>query len=189
MWIRPEVEVNLKPLGIPYYREDSEGHSYENLRQNPSAIDLIPEVKKAAALYDFVKEINSGESIFQTFGCEKWMNTDFSHRNVPPEFHFQAGSYIDIAFANLDTCRTQNAISVLTERYRLHSAKFVDGNMTQVFFEIRGSTNVDWGNWWTLEYWNYGTGQTEHEADHWWAESLRFFKAFLLDQSTSWNML
>jgi hypothetical protein len=182
MWIRPEVEVHLKTLGIPYCREESEGHNYENLWQNPAAIDLIPEVKKAAALYDFVKEINSPPSIFQTFGCEKWMNTDFSAPNIPPEFHFHAGSYVDIAFADLEMCRTQKATLELIERFRLRSTKFVDGNTTQVLFEIRNTTNVDWGNWWTLEYWQYGTGRTEQEAEHWWAEGMCFFKAFLLDQ-------
>lgn len=61
--------------------------------------------------------------------------------------------------------------------------------MVQVIFEIRPAVNVEWGNWWTLEFWNYGIGQTEIEAEQWWAEGIGCFKRFLLEQSSEARQL
>jgi hypothetical protein len=83
MWINEAVKVEMKPLEVHYLLNESQGHNYENLRQNPSLIDQLPEPCKTPALYDFIREINSPKSIFQTFGCEKWQQP-FAHPSVPP---------------------------------------------------------------------------------------------------------
>jgi hypothetical protein len=184
MWINESVDVDTKPLEVPYLTDESQGHNYENLRENPSLIDQLPEPRKAPALYDFIKEINSPKSIFQTFGCEKWQGP-WSHPSVPPEFSSQSGSYIEFAFADVNLCRSQQPLWKLIGQYRVYGAKCIAHSMVQVIFEIRGATNIDLGNWWTLEFWNYGIGQTEIEADKWWAEGIRCFKEFLLIQSKS----
>jgi hypothetical protein len=183
MWINECVDVDMKPLGVPYFRDESQGHNYENLREDRSLIDHLPEPKKAPALYDFINEINSPESIFQTFGCEKWQGP-WSHPNVPPEFSLQSGSYIEFAFADVNLCRSQLPLWKLIDEYRVYGPKYIAHSMVQVIFEIRAAINVEWGSWWTLEFWNYGIGQTEVEADKWWAEGIRCFKEFLLLQST-----
>jgi hypothetical protein len=184
MWFAKNVEVLEKLLGIPYFREDEGSHSYENLRENPEALDALPELRKAPALYEFVKDLNSHQSIFQTFGCEKWINTGYTHPNVPPQFSFHSGSYIDVAFADLNSCRSQEPLLEIVERYRIYGSKSIEHSMVQVMFNMRHTGNVDCGHWWTLEFWNYGLGRTEQEAEHWWAEGVRSFKTFLLEQST-----
>jgi hypothetical protein len=181
MWIIDKVDVNMKPLGVPYFRDATEGHSYENLRENPTAIDQLPEPCKAPALYDFVKEINSSASIFQTFGCEKWQ-TPWSHPQFP-DFPVRSGSYTDIAFADVNRCRSQEPLWKLIADYRVHGPRCVAYDTVHINFEIRASVNFEWGNWWTLEFWNYGIGRNETEAEHWWAEGMRCFKEFLLEQS------
>ncbi|MBZ5505811.1 MAG: hypothetical protein LAO78_10020 [Acidobacteriia bacterium] len=184
MWFSDKIEILEKPLGIPYSRDDEGSHSYENLRENPGALDLIPELRKARALHEFVKDLNSHPSIFQSFGCEKWINFGYSHPRVPPEYSFHSGSYVDIAFADLNACRSQQSLLELIDTYRLYGSKCIEHNMVQVMFNMRPTVNFHWGNWWTLEFWNYGLGRTEQEAEHWWAEGVRCFKQFLMERST-----
>jgi hypothetical protein len=181
MWIFDKIDVNTNVLGIPYYREQSQGHSYENLRENPSAIDQLPEPQKAAALYDFIKEINSSASAFQSFGCEKW-EQPWTHPQFP-DFTFRSGSYVDIAFADVNLCRTQDRIWKLIDNYRTYGQECIPHPGVHVGFEVRATGSLDLGGWWTLEFWNYGMGRTENEANYWWAEGIRCFKGFLLDQS------
>jgi hypothetical protein len=181
MWIIDQVDVNMKPLGIPYFRDDPESHNYETLREKPTAIDQLPELRKAPALYDFIKEINSSASIFQTFGCAKWQQP-WSHPQFP-DFPIRSGSYIDIAFADVNRCRTQERLWKLIADYRVYGPSCLAYDTVQVNFEIRVSVNSDWGNWWTLQFWNFGIGRTDNEADKWWTEGMRCFKTFLLEQS------
>jgi hypothetical protein len=188
MWINEKVEVDAKPLEIPYLNDESQGHNYENLRENPSLIDQLPEPRKAPALYDFIKEINSPKSIFQTFGCEKWQGP-WSHPSVPAEFSLQSGSYIEFAFADVNLCRSQEPLWKLIELYRIYGHRCIAHSMVQVIFEIRPAVNVEWGSWWTLEFWNYGLGQTETEAEQWWAEGISCCKRFLLEQSSEASQL
>jgi hypothetical protein len=183
MWINEAVNVEVKPLEVPYVLNESQGHNYENLRDNPGLIDQLPELRQAPALYDFIKEINAPRSIFQTFGCAKWQQP-FAHPSVPPEFSLQSGSYIEFSFADVNLCRSQEPLWKMIEQYRVYGPKCIAHSMVQVIFEIRAATNAEWGNWWTLEFWNYGIGRTEVEADQWWAEGIICFKAFLLEQSS-----
>lgn len=182
MWINERVNVETKPLEVPYLLDESQGHNYENLRDNPCLIDQLPEPRRVPALYDFMKEINSPKSIFQTFGCEKWQQP-FSHPSMPPEFSWQSGSYIEFAFADVNLCRSQDPLWKLIDQYRVYGHRCIEHSMVQVIFEVRAATNAELGNWWTLEFWNYGIGQTKIEADQWWAEGIGCFKRYLLEQS------
>jgi hypothetical protein len=96
----------------------------------------------------------------------------------------QAGSYIEFAFADVNLCRSQEPLWKLIGQYRVYGPKCISHSMVQVIFEIRAATNAEWGNWWTLEFWNYGIGRNEVEADQWWVEGIICFKTFLLEQSS-----
>jgi hypothetical protein len=179
MYFFPDIEVNEKPLGIPYLREDETSHSFVDLRQNPGAIDDLPEPKKRQPLYEFVKAINEPSSQFQTFGCETW-EQPWTHPNAPG-IVTRVGSYVDIAFANLSLCRNQLLLRSLIKQYQKYGHQCIEYNGCNVEFELRLTVGEP-GQWWTLEFWNYGIGRNSKEAEHWWAEGMRCFQTFLVSR-------
>jgi hypothetical protein len=176
----PEIEVLTKPLVIPYVRDTTEGCSYMNLRETPEAIEQLPELRKRKPLYDFVKAINAPSSPFQTFGCETWQSP-WSHEQLPG-FVTRVGSYVDLTFVDTGLCRSQQALRNLVRSYQLYGQACVEHVAILVGFNLRLTTNLETDQWWTLEFWNYGVGRNDQEAEHWWAEGLRCFKTFLLDR-------
>lgn len=186
MFFATEIEVIEKPLGIPYFRADLDSHSFVDLR-HAAAIEQLPELKKRQALYDFVKAVNEPSSQFQTFGCETW-DEPWEHPEAPG-FVTRVGSYVDVTFANLILCRNQSLLRNLIRQFQKYGQECIAHNCSWVMFNLRRTVNLEHGQWWTLELWNYGIGRNRAEAEQWWADGLRCFQTFLLDRPETINTL
>ncbi len=99
MLIQENVEMEKKPLGIPYFKHDPKAHSYLNLRQQPEMISALPELRDCPPLLEFVKALNA-DSPFETFGCDRG-EMDFSNDDFPG-FTRGYGSYLEIASLEKD---------------------------------------------------------------------------------------
>jgi hypothetical protein len=183
MWIFDDVPIKQDhPMGVPYFRppEDGSSHSYVNLRQNPDLIDDLPELRNSVHLREFVLALNSQSSPYQTFGCEKWI-TDWSHPQFPG-FTIRSGSYADIAYANIARCSSPAVFQELVADLRQYSRENRVYDMMHVGFEIKPTVGPA-GQWWTLDYYNFGIGKSEQEAEHWWAQGLDYIGKFLLQRA------
>jgi hypothetical protein len=178
MYIHESIKVERKPLGIPYYRPDDESrsHGYVNLRQQPEAIEDLPELKGCAPLRDFVTALNAEDSPFETLGCEKWMEP-WSHEQFPG-FVTRHGSYVDIALADKSQCSTPDVYHDLIHAFRAYAQEHPVYDVMHVYFALRPTVSADQA-WWTLEFWNYGIGRNGADAERWWEEGICYFQGFL----------
>ena len=86
-----ELSIEFNPTGIPYWRDEPDGHSWFDLVANPEAINELPELEREPALKEAVALLNSADSNLETVGCECW-NQD----NGQGTYNF--GSYIATHF-------------------------------------------------------------------------------------------
>jgi hypothetical protein len=182
MYIHDPIEVEQKPLGIPYHRPDSDlkSHGYVNLRQQPEMVEVLPELQGCTPLRDFVAALNKGNSPFETLGCEKW-SAPWAHEKFPG-FIARHGSYVDIALLEKSKCSTPDVYHDLVREFRTYAEQHPVYDVMHVHFVLRPTVSMN-QTWWTLEYWNYGIGRTDEEAERWWAEGLRYFQSFLEAQA------
>jgi len=173
--------MDKKLLGIPYFRpkEDSNSHEYVNLRQQPDAIADLAELQHCAPLREFVTSLNQPNSIFETFGCEKWSQAWSADQF--PGFVVRHGSYTDIAFVDKNLCSTPEIYYQLIARFREYEKVNHVFDVMHVFFGLQQAVSAH-QSWWVLNSWIYGIGRDEKEAVRWWAECLRYFQTFLLAQ-------
>lgn len=168
-----------KVLGIPYFKHDAGSHSYVNLREEPQRIDEIPELKECPTFRDFVAALNSSQSPFQTFGCDKgkhdWSHAQYSGCTV------RYGSYLDVAFVDREISHV-DSYRDLIRRFRQHASEnHASGfhSMMHVYCAVRPTVSPN-GNWWTLSLHNFGVGRADDEAHHWWEHCIRHTQDFLL---------
>src|SRR5579859_6727650 len=69
------LHVEFKPLGIPYRRSGSEGHSYVDLKAHPGEIEMLPELKDWPVLKSLVQAMNNEQSLLRTLGCGNYFYT------------------------------------------------------------------------------------------------------------------
>jgi hypothetical protein len=175
-----ELEIYDKPLGIPYLRiDDPKSHGYVNLRSNPGEIELLPELIDAPKLREFLLAINAPHSKFQTFGCEKWVSP-WSNECLPG-FTSRYGSYVDISFADIRHALQQASYDAIISGYRGYGNTKIPHGGVQTGFALRPtmSANGSIKAWWTLEFWNFGIGRSEIEAQTWWSRGIDCFWEFL----------
>jgi hypothetical protein len=164
------------PLGIPYHRNAPDGHPYINLKLEPERELELPELQKSPILRDLVLTITRGTCL-QTFGCEVWLtNRAQSPWPQQPEYSFQAGSYLDLAFTD-DRKMSREAYQQLIDDFvkseisRLRQWSVCN---TKRFLTLHKPTGVIW--------WNWGWGRTRDEAETNWAQGIRLFKEFVLEK-------
>jgi hypothetical protein len=60
MYTHDPIKVEQKPLGIPYFKPDSDSksHGYVNLGHQPEMIETLPELQGCMPLRDFVAALN-----------------------------------------------------------------------------------------------------------------------------------
>lgn len=71
-------------------------HGYRRVKSDLEAINAIPEVQDFPEYRDFLKSINSADSVIESVGCEK----SFFPINNHPAIKAQLGSYTDIVFSD-----------------------------------------------------------------------------------------
>jgi hypothetical protein len=181
MYIHDETQVKQSPLGIPYSRSDDQSHSYVDLKEHPELASVLPELRDAAPLREFVLALNAASSPYETFGCEKWIS-DYSHEQLPG-FTKRKGCYVDLAFVDKTRCSSPKIYSRILDALREQEKANRTYDVMTVHSEFQPSFCGD-NRWWTLSLWMYGIGRNEAEAERWWAECLAYMQRFLLQQST-----
>lgn len=88
------------PIHVPYERQhgDPNSHAYINLKLEPGRERELPELQRSAILKDIVLALNA-QTTLKTFGCEKWTTHPWEAK-LWPEYDFQTGSYVDLAFTD-----------------------------------------------------------------------------------------
>jgi hypothetical protein len=91
---------------VPYgYAERPDGqinHGFFDLRDNPDAVDAIPEAAKVPGLAKLLRAAAAHESIM-TSACEAHV-FDRGADYDPPEQRFQGGSFVVIEYREVDKC-------------------------------------------------------------------------------------
>ena len=119
---------------VPYFNPDEHDpahrHEYVDLRENPAAIDDLPEIVTCPAFRDYLLQINGGQSIFRTFGCSYVFSASETHEVGPPippstepqteTYSALASSYMHVAFAELDRCANRDDYYRLCGRLSQH---------------------------------------------------------------------
>jgi len=188
MWFYEPISVKDKPLGIPYARpaDDPSSHGYVNLREQPDFIGQLPELRNSPQLRALVETLNSADSLFETYGCEKW-SEQWSNEKFPG-FNIRFGSYVDLAFVDKTRCHTQETYHHLVNAFQQHVERGERlSDAMHAGFELTPTVSLNNESWWTLSVWLFGVGRSEKEAEHWWKETLRVFQSFIA--SSPWEVL
>jgi hypothetical protein len=173
-WPMPEEDT---PLGITYLRDERNSHSYVNLKLQPERESELPELQKSSVLRDLVLTITK-ESVLQTFGCEVWLtNPAQSPWPDKPEYTFQAGSYLDLAFVDERKWSREEYTQLIDEF--INTKKSV----TTTIVGFQHKTIVDGPQPYRgIIWWNWGWGRTQKEAEENWERGIRLFKEFALEK-------
>jgi hypothetical protein len=151
---------------VPYFNvERADGqinHGFFDLRDNPDAVDTIPEAAKVSGLAKFLRAVAAHESIM-TSACEAGV-FDRGADHDPPEQRFQGGSFVVIEYRDLDKCRDADRYVNLAG-YILHGVAPTDDHIVSYEFVIEPLKHF-FGNdgCFALQAKGIGMGATESEA-------------------------
>jgi hypothetical protein len=148
---------------VPYfYAERPDGninYGFFDLRDNPAAVDAIPEADKVPGLAKFLRAVAS----LMTSACEAHV-FDRGADHDPPEQRFQGGSYVVIEYRDLDKCRDPDRYVKLAG-YVLHGVAPTDGHIVGYEFVIEPlKTFFGHDGCFALEAKGIGMGASEDEA-------------------------
>jgi hypothetical protein len=174
---RAGMPENDTPLGLHYHRDRPEGHDFIDLKAEPERWQELPELKRSATFSDVVLTITK-QTVLQTLGCEFWMN-DSSRSPWPeqPEYSFQVGSYVDLAFTDPRKMSRDAYSQLMNDFVKSKTAK----PTTQVGLQHK-TIVVHSQSYLGMIWWNWGFGRTHQEAETSWAFGIQLFKEFVLER-------
>lgn len=158
---------------IPYppidHQDGHENSGYMDLKADPEAVSLVPEVDGWPELAQFLITINAAASPLESVGCEK----GYFPTEVDGKPAIRLGSYIDVIFT--DAALNDGAENLLLLASRL--AQAVEGceqwwaqvEISLNRFKYVAEADLPWG----LMIRVSNCGRTEEEAREFWSETLR----------------
>lgn len=159
-----EVTLNVehKPLGIPYSRPESDKGSYGfvDLRKKPDQIKLIPELVDWPELRETVIALNSTTGLFKTLGC-----AEFSYLNEKSPEQSRLISYIEFCFEQLDLrCNKFKYYEIFHKFTEFVYDKRLPDELL-IKFELRNTLYYEENiSGWCLSYWVLGLGKEKQES-------------------------
>jgi len=154
--------VDHAGMGIPYYRseDETESHSYINLKTNPEQINLIPEIQGWPKLEEAIRTLNAPDSIFETTGCAKWFFPDPNSPDIKRLVTY-------LGFCLSDTKARRNVYNLYgffhTFSEFLYS-KTLPENLTMQYVIKDTGFNGDTVKGWSVDLEMIGSGSSEAEA-------------------------
>jgi hypothetical protein len=94
-----EIEPGDDTLEIPWASPEDIGPQYVDLKAHPASINQIEECRRFPPFGEFLRHVNSPESVFRTAKCDAWATTDLSEdERLDFQLPFKMGSYVDLVF-------------------------------------------------------------------------------------------
>jgi hypothetical protein len=76
---------------------------YVDLKRRPELMASIVEVKKFPELGEFLRTVNSAQSMVETAKCDAWETADLCMEEEIYDASRKFGSYVDVVFSDVDT--------------------------------------------------------------------------------------
>lgn len=101
--MRVEIVKETDPgddrLEIPWASPEIPHLHYVDLKAHPESIGQLQECGRFPVLADFLREVNSAESLFRTAKCDVWTTTELTEDEWQDfQLPFKMGSYVDLFF-------------------------------------------------------------------------------------------
>lgn len=166
-------------LGIPYGGDDTPERRFWNLKKDPSLIERVPELADCPELRQFVLWVNSAESRFCTFGCEKW-ETPVQYGNGATH---EAGLYVDLSLDLAELASRENVLQLFEQLSAYGAdlrAKDEDSDLTlvRVVPQRAGFHDKNLTTWFA-SLWIYGVGTDSRIAQRNRARGLEHIQVVL----------
>ena len=173
-----KVTKNEKPLGIPYFRppDDTNSHSFVDLRQHPEQIALIPEIRDWPELEATLIDLRKPGSAFRSHGCEKQFCEDGSGHGV--------SGYVGVWFDDISRAKSLEAHAEFFDRFQKEALTGWPDTDTFVEFEVQPTIlREENATIWSFSIWLIVRGCASQEAaKEKWSAALKFVREFLTGQ-------
>ena len=94
-----EIDPGDSTLEIPWASPEDLRLRYVDLKAHPASINQLGECRRFPPLGDFLRQVNSQESLFRTAKCDAWATSDLADdERLDFELPFKMGSYVDLLF-------------------------------------------------------------------------------------------
>jgi hypothetical protein len=97
------IELGREDPVLDFPWTDPAGNlAYVDLKRHPELIDSLDEVKRFPELGDFLRVLNSPESIVETAKCDAWATTELSPEEEIYDASHKFVSYVDVVFDDVE---------------------------------------------------------------------------------------
>jgi hypothetical protein len=101
--MRVEIVMEIDPgdetLEIPWASPEDARLRYVDLKAHPASIGQLEECRRFPPLGDFLRRINSPETLLQTAKCDAWETNDLTEdERADFQLPCKVGSYVDVFF-------------------------------------------------------------------------------------------
>lgn len=197
MWAEWSVELgaNSPRLGIPWSSPDGVLR-YFDLKRHPELMGSLPEASKFPALREFLSEINSAASPWETAKCDLWGSDEITVEEEVFGMPRKFGSYIDILFSASHLWRSfahhEKLARRITSKLRAVTVEFTTAEFiiragvrpiqaSSSPEDCRSGSSVEEGFYFT--FYLYGYGEEEAEACERWSIALNRVQSKLVQLS------
>ena len=173
--MRVEIVMETDPgdetLEIPWASPEDARLCYVDLKASPAAIDQLEECRRFPPLADFLRRVNSPQTLLQTAKCDAW-ETNGLTEDERADFHLpcKVGSCVDVFFSRPELNAALEHQVRLGEELRQGLASFrVQAQLEVCIRRCLFHSEERWGYYLTL--FTHGYGAEPDEAAREWARS------------------
>ncbi len=174
--MRVEIVMEIDPgdetLEIPWASPENARLRYVDLKASPVAIDQLEECRRFPPLGDFLRRVNSPETLLQTAKCDAWETNDLAEdERVDFQLPCKMGSYVDVFFGGSELHAALEQQIRLGEELRQALASFrVQAQLEVCIRRCLFHSEERWGYYLTLFTHGYGAGPDEAARE--WARAI-----------------
>jgi hypothetical protein len=97
------IELGREDPVLDFPWKDPAGQfTYRDLKRHPELLAEIDEAEKFPELREFLRAMNSAQSLVETAKCDVWGTTELSAEEEIYDASHKCASYVDIVFSELD---------------------------------------------------------------------------------------
>jgi hypothetical protein len=154
-------------------------------------LQFVPEAVQYPELGQFLRALNSEDSVFETAKCDVWLSDELSEAKDIYEAECKLGSYVDVLFSDTEPEArfsffryedlARSLVNLVEHAPEIPaSAEFI---VRRCFYHSSGARDEDVSSGFYLTCYIFGYGNDEEEARQRWATALQLAAAALLQLS------